>query len=297
MMQHRGVHRCRWARSATGTAWVVSFVAAVAVLLWSAPGFAGEASAEVSGTSGWSLSAGAGVQELASYDEMGSPLVYHGWGVPLMLRADLRRQGWSAGGRIDAMVSGFNAPHLSASPTGTGGDTEDPTARAVFGDLSGWIQWPVASLAQHQISVGVGLGHWTFVRSYAYHPAQIGGVETWDAVVSADLRGGIKRQFDNWSWSVAASMSLGARMLRPSHSMRGDERIGLVDQPLRVLTYGGWATVNRLQMMQAEGALGWQLNSRWSLNGEYRVGYLSYRDDLTTRAFRQQVLVGATLHF
>lgn len=264
------------------------------LLGWSPWALAGEPADNDEGTD-WSVATAVGVQEVASRDELGSPLGYHGWNAPLVIRVDAHTQRWSAGGRLDGVVAGVNAPDMR---TNLAGDSEvGHRASPIFADLSGWLLWPVAEPGDHRLSAGVGLGHWTFFRTYAYDPAQIGSVETWEAVLSADLRARLERTYDRWRWSVGTAFSLGARVFRPSHALRGDERIILVDRHLQVLTYGGWASLNRLQMMQVDGGVEWQLNPRWSLIGHYRVGYLSYRNELSTRAFRQQWTVGTRFNF
>lgn len=295
MMQHRGDggHPCV---SATADhRWRLVVVAVAAVVLagwWTSPVYAGTVESAPS-AQGWSLSATVGVQELASRDEAGSPLAYHGWGVPLGLQAAYRAEGWSTGGRLETVVSGFNAGQLTPQSP----DADHAYADAVFADISWWVQWPVASPSNLQLSVGPALSHWTFVRIYNYHPGQIGSVETWDSAVTADLQIQIGQQFDRLRWSAGSSVAVAGRMMRPAHSLRGDDRLVLIDEPTRVLTDGQWAALHRLQLLQADAQIGWQLSPRWEINGNYRVGYLSYYSDRPTRAFRQQFAVGARFHF
>lgn len=271
--------------------WVGSLGLALVVLL-AIPAAAGQASDD---RVSWSLGAGAGIQEVASHDELGSPLVYAGVNAPMLLWLDARAQSWSAGARVDGVVSGVNGGPLTTRYAVQG--AEGQRADTVFVDLSGWVQWAVATPGQLRVSVGPQLGHWTFFRSYNYHPSQIGSVETWDSTITADLRVQLDQKFERWGWSVAGSAAAAGRILRPAYAVRGDERLGLANRPWQVFTHGRWAAVGRLQMVQAEAVLQAQLTRRLGVVGRYRTGFLSHGGELTSRAFRQQLTAGVQLVF
>ena len=243
----------------------------------------------------WTLSLGAGVQDVASRDELGSPLLYQGLGYPLMLRADRRAEGWSAGARLQGFVFGVNGGVLTTDQATD--ETSGHRADSVFADLSAWLQWPLVRVDDHRLSVGVQLSHWTFFRSYLYDSRQLGSVETWDASLTAAIRAQIERRFERWRWTVAASMAVAGRMMRPSYSVRGDDRIALINQTHKVLTYGRWATIAGLQKVQLDAGIDWQLTPRWGVLAQYRVGVMAYSDDMSTRAFSQQAMVGAQFQF
>lgn len=281
-------HRSRAARRG-------ALVAGLVVLLASSTVTAGE-TGETDERRSWSVGVESGIQQLASRDELGSPLVYDGLGVPLVVRTDARRTDWSWGARISGLVAGFNAQDLTAPPAEDepGGHRAEP----VFFDLSSWVQWPVVRSGSLRLSAGPQLGHWTFFRSYEFHPAQIGSVEVWDAAITADLRAGLGQEFGQFDWELATSLALGGRMLRPSWAVRGDERIALVENRRRIFAYGDWTAVHRLQMVQLEAGMQWWPTDRWGISGRYRGGLLSYRgSETTTRAVSQQGTLGVQFRF
>lgn len=261
-------------------------------------GYAAPASAEQAAeieASGWTLNLGVGVQEVISRDEMGSPLAYRGTGYPLALGAELRRSRWSAGGQASAFAFGFNGGRLAAAPAEEG--SEGHRADSVFVDLSLWYQRPLVAADSWSLTVGPQIGHWTFFRSYLYNPRQIGSVETWDTAVTGDVLGQWRYVGGSWSGQVAASVSVAGRMMRPSYSIRGDDRLALVESRRQVLREGHWTTARRLRMAQAEVALERRISDRVGIWAQYRVGGLDYRDEVATRAFSQRFVTGIQWRF
>ncbi len=291
-MQHRGGKRQAWPW-AVARRWVPVMVMACSSIICAASATA-YAQAD-SAPQIWEWSLGMGIQEVASRDEAGSPLAYVGTGFPLALRAQLQRPQWSSGMQASAIYYGINGGKLQAAPATEGGESH--RADSVFVDLSLWAQRAVISGESLALSAGVQLGHWTFFRSYLYNPRQIGSVETWDAVVTSDARMALEYLGQRWSWRMATSLALAGRMMRPSYSIRGDERLALVESRRNVFRYGEWTSLHRLRMVQAETSVQWNLNDRWGLWAQYRVGTLVYEADVSTRAFSQRVVSGIQLRF
>ncbi len=243
----------------------------------------------------WEVTVGGGVEEVASRDEAGSPLAYYGMGYPVGLRVDARGQRWAGGARTGLFFFGFNGGRLAADMATDG----EPSHRAdsVFVDLAGWLDRQVLELGGHRLAVGGQLSHWTFFRSYLYNPAQIGSVEAWDATISADVRASIDGHTGAMFWGLSAAVPVAGWVIRPSYAVRGDERVDLVDSNTKVVTHGRLTTVHRLQMFQTEATLGLRLGQRWSLQANYRLGRLSYTNELQTRAFSQRAMLGVGFRF
>ncbi len=250
---------------------------------------------ETSPSTNWTVTAGGGVAEVASRDEAGSPLAYSGVGYPLILRVDAVGPRWAAGGQTGLFVFGLNGGRLSADLAREG----EPSHRAdsLFVDLSAWIDRQVLTGSAHRLWLGAQVGHWTFFRSYLYNPAQIGSVESWEAVITADVRAGVGGDYGRLSWELAASVPLLGWMMRPSYAVRGDERVEIVESHTTVLRRGRAVTVDRLQMVQGEASVALALGQRWGLRGEYRAGRLSYTNFVQTRAFVQRGTLGVSLRF
>lgn len=270
---------------------MVAWLAAVAVLL-----ACQSATAQDDGsTTQWEMTLGMGIEEVASRDEAGSPLAYTGVGYPLVLRVEADRKAWRAGGETGAFVFGVNGGRLATAYAEDG----DPSHRAdsVVVDLSAWLDREVLTIGDHRVAVGGQLSHWTFFRTYLYNPAQIGSVETWEATISADLRAGLDAQQGRWSWGGAISVPLLGWVMRPSYAVRGDERVQLVNSRRRVLTQGRLTSVHRLQMVQAEAVFGVEISPRWAIGGQYRIGRLSYTNQVQTRAFKHRGMLGISYRF
>lgn len=282
--------RRKWRR---GLFWVGSIVA-LAMLLPASSAVA-ESEADDGELPRWSLAAATGVQELASRDEMGSPLMYGGVGFPAVLQLQRRGPKWTAGGQMSAQIGGLNGGQLEAGPAEEG--RPGHRADGVSVDLSVWMQRLLADPGDHRVSVGGGIGHWTFFRSYLYDPAQIGSVESWDASVTADLRIHLERRIGRLSWHLGTNLALAGRMMRPSHSLRGDEQLAMARDYTRVLREGNWATIGQLQKLEADAGILWDVTSRWGAGVDYRARYLSYRGERPTRAFAQRLVVGAEFRF
>lgn len=256
--------------------------------------FSAQAAAD-SGSARWTLTVGMGIEEVASRDTMGSPLTYSGVGYPGVFRADVVADRWSGGAEVGGFFFGFNGGELETAYAEEGLDGH--RADSVFADASVWAQRAVAKPGSHRLSLGVQVSHWTFFRSYLYDTSQIGAVETWDATLTGDVRAEVGHRIGRFQWRAGASLAVGGRIMRPSYSVRGDERIALVESRGRVLTYGSWATINRLQMLQADAAIQWDLSERWGLVAQYRFGLMSYRADAPTRAFSQRGMAGIQFRF
>lgn len=275
-------HCCRYA---------VVFAAAMSVVFVFGVAAAGEPaeieSTDESGTE-WTFGAGAGVQEVASRDFRGAPFAYRGWGYPLDLRFEGVGSRWSATVELGGFASAVNGGELSVE---SAEGINYAHARTAFVDLGVRLLRAVAIPGQHRLSGGLQLSHWTFYRSYEYDPRQIGSVETWDALVTLDVRGELRRQIGNWQWGVGAGTAVAGRVMRPSYALRGDERIALIEHPGRIFAYGRWATINQLQLLRADAAVSRSIGDRWAVRADYRFGWMAHRDD--SRAFTQRLSVGA----
>lgn len=236
-----------------------------------------------------------GVAEVGSRDAKGSPLAYQGRAFPVGLQLQWRGDVWSGGAMGSTFFYGWNAGTLSADRPNS--STEVHNAEAVFVELAGWMQRAVVSGRSVRLSVGPQLSHWTFFRSYEYHPAQIGGVETWEATVSADARAELELRRGRFGAQLSANVAAVGRMMRPGHSIRGDERLALIEDRRRILSYGSWATAARLQMIHLDVGVRLDVSTRLALVAKYRAGVLNFRHELPTRAFRQQGLGGIALRF
>ncbi len=238
---------------------------------------------------------GVGLAQLGSRDAKGSPLAYRGSGVPPVLRGRWMGQRWSAGVGASTLVTGFNASPLRADRAQGADDIH--RADPVFVDLAIWAQRIQVSSAPFEIAVGAQLSHWTFFRSYEYNPSQIGGVETWDGTLTADGRAQMSVAHGRWAGHVSGSFALAGRMMRPSHSIRGDERLALIRERRRIWTSGQWATLARLQKLQVDAQVRFDFTTRMGAVAGYRLGLMSFHDDQPTRAFYQQGMVGLALSF
>lgn len=243
----------------------------------------------------WRLEAGVGVQQMTSRDQLGSPLMYRGMGIPPVLRLDKAGQRWSVGARAAGVVFGVNGGRLSSSMAEDG----DPSHRAdsVHVEFQGWLDREVTSSSSPRLAVGAQVGHWTFFRSYFFDPAQIGSVETWESTISADGRLSISDQLGRLFWRAGLEVALAGWMMRPAYAVRGDERVALVERRHRVLTEGRLTAVHRLQMVHAEGGLGVDIGDRWTASGRIRATWMNYRDERPTRSWSRRATIGIGYRF
>jgi hypothetical protein len=247
------------------------------------------------GSSSLELTLGVGRAAVGSRDQKGSPLAYRGTGIPPVIKGRWLAENWSAGFGVSALVTGFNAAPLRADRAQ--GADELHRADPVFVDFSIWGQHLMATPEPFQIALGAQLSHWTFFRSYEYNPSQIGGVETWDATLTADARAQLSFTHGRWEAHTGASFALAGRMMRPSHAIRGDERLQLIQERRRIWSSGQWATVARFQKMQIDAQVRFDFNSRVGAVAGYRLGMMSFHDDQATRAYHQQGMAGVVIRF
>ena len=268
----------------------VACSAAVVLLL-----VACDAGAQTEEEARWEISVTSGVEEVASRDDKGSPLAYSGLGYPLGLQLLTERPSWSGGVQASGFAFVVNGGRL-ASGQATPGE-EGHQADSIFVDLSVWAQLPVLRRGAHRLDVGAEISHWTFFRSYTYHAAQIGAVETWDAPVAVGGRVEWSRHGQWLDLDLGATVALVGRMMRPAHSLRGDERFRLIESRHRVFTYGRWVAPHRLRWVQGRAGMRAKVHPRWGLWAQYRIGWMDYRERESSRASSQRGLGGLYFRF
>lgn len=299
-MEHRGKSgrfrpgdRCRvWSACRL---WWAAAAAAVALVVISGTAWADE---EVPPWErNWTVTVAGGGEEVASRDDKGAPLAYTGIGYPVVLRAVRTGRHWSWGAEAGGFAFVFNGGQLSTDMARDG--EVGHRADSVFVDMSTWGQRRVVGRSSQRLSLGLQLSHWTFFRSYLYDSQQIGSVETWDAPLTGDARLEWARTGARLEGAVAAAVTMGGRIMRPGHSLRGDERLRIVARRHRIFTHGQWVTVNRLQMVRMTGSLRWRWSGRWGMGAQYRFGWMSFRDDddLTVRAATHRMTGGIFVEF
>ncbi len=248
-----------------------------------------EAAAENS--RGW-VEVKGGVEATGSRDEMGSPRVYRGMGVPLVVAGALSRGPWQWGLEAGGFGTGFNGGPLQAR----GGGEDHGVAEQIFVDGSLWGTRRVWQGRRLGVDAGARLSHWTFFRSYSYHSSQIGAVETWESPTTIDGLGRVRvSPISRVHLQAELSVPLMGRVLRPNYAVRGDERMALVERRTRVLSSGRWATWPTLQMVQARGAVHLETVGPLMVVAEWRVGGLALNGEVPTRATAQRLVVGVRL--
>ncbi len=281
--------QCRSSGNLRVGPWFLTVVLVVSVAM------GGEVAAQGYEGPQWELSAEMGIEEVASRDDKGSPLAYSGKGFPLVLRAEMLRLKWSGGVEAGGFAYILNGGELHSALAVDG--EEGHRAESVSVNLSAWAQRNLLDSGSRRLSLGLQLSHWTFFRSYLYDPAQIGAVETWEAPITADIRLEWRRLGERLDFGVATSAALAGRILRPAHSLRGDERFRIVDSRIRVFSFGDWTAAHRLQMVQAQAVLRWRIHGRWGVNAQYRFGWMNYRNQEATRASTQRIVGGVHVRF
>lgn len=242
----------------------------------------------------WHLMIGAGLEGMSSRDELGSPMLYRGVGFPLQFGVKYERSLWAVRFEGGGFYSGFNGRRLESARA----DADSHWADGVAVDLLLQVDRVLVDEGGHILRVGGRINHWTLYRSYQYAPHQIGAVESWDGPVTLELVAGLHRPlFSGVEVGLWAAVPVGGWVVRPHYSVRGDERMDFVDNRLRVVTEGSWATWTRLQMLMAQAELRWDLSPRVALIGRYTVGLFSFRQDTTTRALRRRGSLGVSLSF
>jgi hypothetical protein len=258
------------------------------VLFWLALG-AGSAVAQ----GRWTVEAGTGVEAVDSRDELGSPMAYRGHGVPLVVGVMREAPRWHLRAQAGGFGTGVNGGRLRTA----NGSEDHQVARSVFVDVSVQATRTMTGDARQRIGLGARISHWTFFRSYQYHPNQIGAVETWDAPVTLDAVGEISVwPLTRLQLHGAFALPVVGRVIRPHYAVRGDERIDLVDGQGELFGTGIWATWPTLQMLQAHLGARLQLHPRWVLSVEGRAGAFALNGTVPTRAVARRFVVGIGLH-
>ena len=269
--------------------WFLALGVMLASVLWGVPVDAA-APEEQEAPHQWSLTLGMGVEHIQSRDLLGSPRRYEGQGFPLTLEGRWHRSSteWYLG--ASGYGSGVNGGNLSGPV-----DSGLGTAQSAVVDirLGGLYRWPVHR--RLQVIGGGQLRQWTFFRSYTYHPAQIGSVETWEATLSADLRAGLRGGWTHLGWELRGGLALAGRGMRPSHALRGDQRLRLVEQRRRILSYGQWMSLRSLQMWDLELRIDVPVDGNWSLEAGGYLRGVGVDDGRQTRAYQRGVQLGTRL--
>lgn len=241
-----------------------------------------------------SIRFGGGVEYLGSRDDGGSPLRYEGYAYPIALGYERSRA--KSFMRLDGAFShaGFNSGLLRARIAhGDRHQVEPTVVRLSYG------YWrTLAQSSRWSMLLGGALNSLTFFRRYQYDPHQIGTVELWDGVNSLDVSALFRlRLSPGQVMHTRLALPLGGYFVRPSYSVRGDERLHMVREQWRVVTDGHWATWNRMQRVQAEIGYELEVTKRLGLGVDYQFEFFRVTQPAESRGLTNRFTFRGALSF
>ncbi|MFU8806779.1 MAG: hypothetical protein ACNA8W_23435 [Bradymonadaceae bacterium] len=257
--------------------------------------YAGGVCAETPGDgSRHTIEFGVGMEYLGSRDDIGSPMRYEGYAYPLRLaysRANAR--GFHG---VEASFShfGFNSGHLKAAMA----EGENHQAEPTMARLSYGYWRHLHRGGRLDLFAGAALNTLVFFRSYQYDVNQIGSVETWDGLGSLDVsaRLGLKLT-DRQRLHGRVSLPLAGYVLRPSYSVRGDERLQLIREQWRVITDGQWASWGRMQRIEAGLGYGVDITQSFGLGAAYHFAFFRVTHPMVSRGLTNRWSVSGSWSF
>lgn len=245
----------------------------------------------------WQGRAGTAVEYRASRDDLGSPMLYEGWSVPLVLgfsgqwgphvheaRASLAHVGLNAGmlrTSLDKLDNHQASPTILGWSYGYG--------RSIWGDQ----HLALRPGGGQRVVAGLDTQGLVFFRNYRYSPDQIGHVEVWDAFLTLGAHARFERRRGPHHWQAGLSLPLVAYVMRPSYGVRGDGRLEMVDNPMHAVTSGQWATWPTFRQLEAHAGYTVSLGEYLRVGGDYRLQMYRYAHPMVTRGLSHAV--GLTL--